>query len=248
MDVHLLHHTVPFSQYFSSNSIPSSPKFSLRNILKMAYLEPKVMENFVVGKMFNQYPKMIAVLLGGSVVYRYANNGASLSAPDWDGALLMATKLDIFDLVNDNRQTLLDMFEISQEEWPELRMPHPSELSWHDFDAVRFVGYTHSGIRKSVKILSMEYFSESRNSLNLLSFKDCRIFESYSAGNQMTRYRIHQATKLEDGLLIHHDQWLFSADPISCEHGLNVAHTTFGVTADLLMTDSGYTEKMQARS
>ena len=49
-------------------------------------------------------------------------------------------------------------------------------------------------------------------------------------------YRIHQATRLEDGLCILHDQWIFKPDPSFCVHGNDISPTSFGITADLLLS------------
>lgn len=87
-------------------------------------------------------PDILGILLGGSVEYRHIWNGDLSGASDWDGAIFMATKLDIFELVNNNRQRLVNMFAIAQEECPAFYVPSPSSEAWPDFDAVRFVGYT----------------------------------------------------------------------------------------------------------
>ena len=47
-------------------------------------------------------------------------------------------------------------------------------------------------------------------------------------------YRIHQATRLEDGLYMFHDQWTFRPDPDVCIHGNDISPTSFGIIADLL--------------
>ena len=129
------------------------------------------------------------------------------------------------------------MFEITRDECPHVRVPDPSSENWDNFDAVRFVGFTKSGTRKSVKILSWEYFSGQKTSLNILSFKDKRVFEG-SLPQATLYYRIHQATRLEDGLYILHDQWIFDSDPSVCVHENDISPTSFGITADLLASGS----------
>ena len=176
---------------------------------------------------------IFAALLGGSQIYQEPGSEHPQRFSDWDGALLLATKLDIVALVNEHRQTLLEMFEITREECPHLRVPDPSSENWDNFDAVRFVGFTNSGTRKSIKILSWEYFQGPQTALNILSFKDKRVFEG-SSPQAIMYYRIHQATRLEDGLYILHDQWIFKSDPSVCVHGNDISPTSFGNTADLL--------------
>ena len=178
---------------------------------------------------------IVAALLGGSQIYHEPGSESPQRSSDWDGALLLATKLDIVALVNEHRQTLLEMFEITREECPHLRVPDPSSENWDSFDAVRFVGFTRSGTRKSVKILSWEYFSGPKTVLNILSFKDKRVFEGSSPQASMY-YRIHQATRLGDGLYILHDQWIFKPDPSICVHGSDISPISFGITADLLVS------------
>jgi hypothetical protein len=119
------------------------------------------------------------------------------------------------------------------------RLPRPCDiplnLSWNEFDAVRFAGHTVSGAKKSVKILSLEHLVSSTGTLNILSFKDRRIYASQTSDGSRC-YRLHQVTRLSNGLNILHDQLIFRADPRICVHGSNVGRTSFGVTADLLVT------------
>lgn len=180
---------------------------------------------------------VIAALLGGSQIYRDSGSELPYNSSDWDGALLLERKLDIFALVNKNRQALVEMLEITREECPHLCVPDPSSERWNDFDAVRFVGFTKAGVRKSVKLMSQESFSFSRptNTLNILSFKDKRVFEGSTPQANMY-YRVHQATRVDDGLLILHDQWIFKSDPSFCAHGSDISPTSFGITADLLVS------------
>ena len=198
-------------------------------------LHPDDGEQFLLREPCRLEPTIVAALLGGSRIYHDPGSERPQHSSDWDGALLLARKLDIFVLVNEHRQALIEMFDIFQEECPRLRVPDPSSERWDDFDAVRFVGFTKAGSRKSVKILSQEYFLGSKTALNILSFKDKRIFER-STSQETIYYRIHQATRLEDGLCILHDQWVFKPDPSFCAHGNDISPTSFGVTADLLVS------------
>ena len=192
-------------------------------------------EQFLLRDHYRYESTIVAALLGGSQIYRDSGSECPQRSSDWDGALVLATKLDITALVNEHRQTLMEMFAITREEYPCLRVPDPSSEIWDSFDAVRFVGFTSAGTRKSVKILSREYFLGSKTALNILSFKDKRIFEG-SLPQATMYYRIHQATRLEDGLHILHDQWIFKPDPSFCIHGNDISPTSFGITADLLVS------------
>ena len=191
-------------------------------------------ERFFHGEHCPRNLSIIAVLLGGSIIYRGEENEYRYTS-DWDGVLIVASKLEIFTLVNKHRLTLLNMFDIACEEHPRLSVPDPSSEEWDYFDAVRFAGFTRTGTKKSVKILSQEYFAGSRTSLNILSFKDKRIYEGYES-NGTTYYRIHQASRPQDGLCILHDQWIFKAKSSYCTHNTDISRVKFGVTADLLVT------------
>ncbi len=192
-------------------------------------------ERFLIRERCRRHSTIVAALLGGSQLYCGLENEETRQSSDWDGALIVAKKLDIFGLVNRNRQALMDMFDMTSEEDPRLCVPDPMSERWDDFDAVRFVGYTESGTRKSVKILSLACFSGSKPSLNILSFKDKRVYEGLTA-DASRHYRNHQATRLEGSLCILHDQWIFQSEPDICAHGGNISCAAFGVTANLLMS------------
>lgn len=98
-----------------------------------------------------------------------------------------------------------------------------------------FAGHTVSRTKKSVKILSLEHLVSSVDTRNILSFKDRRIYASQTSDGSRC-YRLHQATRLSNGPFILHDQLVFRADPQICVHDSDVSRTTFGVTADLLVT------------
>ena len=157
-------------------------------LLPRAFLQPTLLP---------QQPKVLAVLfLSGSRIYHDArpeypsdcDAGQQLqvmeSLSDWDGAIVVDTKHDIFTLMNHHRSVLMGMLAIEQEGFPEmeLRVPAPDSTSWLDFDAVRFAGYDSSGAKRSVKVLSMAYFLQSRTSLNTLSRKDRRVYETARLG------------------------------------------------------------------
>jgi hypothetical protein len=169
------------------------------------------------------------------VIYNYAGQAEVPPTIDWDGIMFVEKKIDIANLLNNCRHKLFEMFDITREEFPALRVPEASSRTWSSFDAVRFVGFTRDATRKSIKIMSMEYWEESRTSLNVLSFKDRRLFESYSSEGSL-QYRIQQATRLGNDLIILHDEWIFRADQNFCLHGNDKAGMAFGITTDLLMT------------
>ncbi|KAL8997558.1 MAG: hypothetical protein Q9169_003176 [Polycauliona sp. 2 TL-2023] len=181
------------------------------------------------------HPTIIAVLLGGSRIYStgYLRDGNPKS--DWDGAIIVPTKLGILQLVNEQRQNLMEMLGIVREECPNIRVPDVSSPHWDHFDAVRIADFDRLEEKRSVKILSLDYFSTSKTFLRVLSFKDKRVFETI--GPPMTRtYRLQQATRLVDGFFILHDQWVYTAPLSGCVHGRDVNSAMFGVTADLLLS------------
>lgn len=181
------------------------------------------------------YPAVAAVLLGGSRIYSAGNRPDEEHASDWDGAIIVSTKLEILQLVNEQRPSLMGMLGIVKEECPALRVPDPSSPLWNDFDCIRVAGFDRLGVKRSVKVLSLDCFSEPRDSLRILSFKDKRVFETFNPPAKRF-YLVQQATRLEDGLFILHDQWIYTAPASTCVHGQNVPFTAFGVTADLLVS------------
>ncbi|KAG8529859.1 uncharacterized protein KY384_005340 [Bacidia gigantensis] len=208
-------------------------------------------EQFVLEHCYFDEVKVLATLFGGSRVYLASINDARWDSLDWDGALILGTKVDIFNLVNGHRSDLMKMLDLKHEEYPQLLVPNPSSARWDDFDAVRFAGLTTAGQRKSVKILSIDYFSNSRTTaLNILSYKDRRVFQSSTPEGDEC-YLIHQVSRIEDGMCILHDQWIFKDDTKSCGHGSAKSLTVFGPTTDLLMSgvwiygDAAYGQPIQ---
>ncbi|KAL8847763.1 MAG: hypothetical protein Q9221_007211 [Calogaya cf. arnoldii] len=163
-----------------------------------------------------EHPTIVAVLLGGSSIYRGRDEGGRA---DWDGAIIVSKKLDIVQLVNEQRQrsNLMHILGIVEEEHPDLRVPDESSPHWNHFDCVRFAGFDRLQAKRSVKILSLDYFSEAKSSIHILSYKDKRVFEAFKPPG--TRfYRVQQATRLEGGLYILHDQWVYTTPPSLCGH------------------------------
>lgn len=195
---------------------------------------------------------IIAALLGGSSVYRPTEGDSHQRSRDWGGALIVARKIGIFILVNEHRSSLMAMLDIEHEEHPSFQVPSPTVARWNDFDAVRFAGFTNAGKKKSVKILSMDSFSSpADNTLNILSFKDKRVFDSSTPQGNIY-HRVHQASRIEDGLCILHDQLIFKAETSLCAHGNDASLAVFGPTADLLMSgvwiigDATYGQSIQS--
>ena len=176
-----------------------------------------------------------AVLLGGSSIYAMGEGRDESCRSDWDGAIIVSTKLAIYHLVNGQRLSLMEMLGIVREEYPELRVPDPSSPRWDQFDAVRFAGFDRFEVKRSVKILSLDYFSKPKAVFQILSFKDKRVFEAFRPPGTKF-YLIQQASRLEDGLVILHDQWVYAAPATVCVHGEEASFAAFGVTADLLVS------------
>lgn len=174
-------------------------------------------------------PAIKAVLLGGSSIYSAEEAREERNGSDWDGAIIVSTKLAIFHLVNEKRRILMEMLGIVREECPGLRVPEPSSARWDQFDAVRFAGFDQLENKRSVKILSLDYFSKPKVSLRILSFKDKRVFEAFRPPD-IRFYRLQQASRLEDGLVILHDQWIYAAPATVCIHGEETSFAAFGVT------------------
>lgn len=176
-----------------------------------------------------------AVLLGGSSIYSLGDARDERGGRDWDGAIIVSTKEAIFRLVNEQRRSLMGMLSVVREECPGLRVPDPLSPHWNQFDAVRFAGFDRLENKRSVKILSLEYFTKPNTSLHILSFKDKRIFKNFRLPDT-TFYLVQQASRLEDDLVILHDQWIYAAAPKACVHGDEASFAAFGITADLLVS------------
>ena len=176
-----------------------------------------------------------AVLLGGSSIYSLGDAREERGGRDWDGAIIVSTKQAIFHLVNEQRRSLMEMLSIVREECPGLRVPDPLSPRWDQFDAVRFAGFDRLENKRSVKIMSLEYFTKPKTSLHILSFKDKRIFKTFRLPDT-SFYLLQQASRLEDELVILHDQWIYAAPPKVCVHGDEASFAAFGVTADLLVS------------
>ena len=191
-----------------------------------------------LGRRWHSSLNIAGLLVGGSTVYQQIEHGTVDQARDWDSVLVVKSKTDIHKLINtpEERSKLKSVLEIDIEEFTSLGCPGPESPYWGLFDAVRFAGYTRDGVKKSVKILSEEHFSDpDAQGDNILSFKDRRIYEFASADGS-TKWRIQQATRVDKHVAILHDDWVYYGKQELCEHGRDIAPTVFGVTADMIMT------------
>jgi len=173
------------------------------------------------------------ILLGGSMAYSHPRR--TTDAKDWDGAVIVSKKTEIVKLINENRAALCRMLSIVQEECPNLVVPDQTNPLWAEFDGVRLVGWTADNIKKGVKILSLEYFLKDARSLNILSFKDKRVFSSHSLGCPTAYTIIQQATRVTKNLVILHEQTVYTGKPRKRDEN-QLTCAVFGVTANLLIT------------
>ncbi|KAI0967314.1 hypothetical protein F4678DRAFT_483187 [Xylaria arbuscula] len=181
-------------------------------------------------------PEILAIFLGGSRVYnqhKYTILGSESNLRDYDSIVVMPTKHDIYYLLNDQRrrQLFVKIMGIEKEECVDLRVPCPNSLLWREFDAVRFSGYDVNGAERSVKILNLADIL-SKETINLLSSKDRRIFEA--VGPEGKRSLFVQSTSVPCQLVIQHDQWVYVTSPKELEN----PSAAFGYMADLLLTSA----------
>ncbi|KAI2629158.1 hypothetical protein GGS26DRAFT_591827 [Hypomontagnella submonticulosa] len=124
-------------------------------------------EAFVKEEALSGLPEVVAIFLGGSRVYgeesyvpqerQGSSQTQGVDPRDWDGVIIVNTKHDIFTLVNEHRQGFMDLLRIEEAECSAAEFSPCSHL-WPELDAVRFVGFGKSRDRRSVIILSWEYF------------------------------------------------------------------------------------------
>lgn len=86
----------------------------------------KIGEDFLRLDLVPLQPKLIAVFLGGSRIYKATDSrqfggrvGQNQKIQDWDGIIIVNTKHDIFTLISERRSILKSMLEIEQEECSE---------------------------------------------------------------------------------------------------------------------------------
>lgn len=180
---------------------------------------------------------IVAILLGGSVLYKHAELASVHTANDWDGIILVEQKTDITRLVNDHRRELCELLGVVREECPLLTVPDENTHEFSCIDVVRIVGYTSANVKKGAKIMSVEHLDritaeDEPSPVNVLSFKDSRVI-TYQTQGCTQILRAYQATRLDTGLLILHDMDVF----VSCGDR-RAAAAIFGCDADLLVSGS----------
>lgn len=184
----------------------------------------------------SNYSIIIAILLDNSSIYFVKEERYEQHWSDWNEIIIVFTKLAILHLVNEQQRSLMKMLSIVREECSELRVLDSSFSHWNQFDAVEFSDFDRLEIKRSVKILSLDYFVKFKISLFILFFKNKRIFEAFESTS--TRfYRVQQATRLKNELFILHDQWIHVTSAIVCVHEQKASFAVFDVTADLLIFD-----------
>ncbi|KAI1305692.1 hypothetical protein F5Y03DRAFT_406292 [Xylaria venustula] len=115
------------------------------------------------------------------------------------------------------------MAGIEHQEQPDLEIPSLASPLYHDFDAIRIAGYDEAYIKRSIKLMSLEYFNQSKTSLNVLSGKDRRVYTDETAAS----VQLSQATTI-GGSVILHDQWIYTSNKSDL--------VAFGINTDLLLS------------
>ena len=149
-----------------------------------------------------------------------------------DRVIIMRFKSEIHSLLMDNENDLLRLLTVNESSDSFFEIPTPSDPLWPKFDGVRMREQNGTG---STTIISMDHFSQSTTSFNILS-NDGRRIQRYRHANGGKFYCINQATRLNNALVIQHEQYTLSGKPIKCCHDCYLTATVFGRTANTLMT------------
>ncbi|KAI0490529.1 hypothetical protein F4859DRAFT_520297 [Xylaria cf. heliscus] len=184
-------------------------------------------------------PEIACVFIGGSRLYSQEQPGPSTDLPrgGYDGVVVVKSKLDMYYLVSEKhqRQRLLDLIGIKIEEQANPYVPKPNSPLYPEFDGICISGYDGtdpSRLRKrSVKVLSLECFSENKISLNLISHRDKRVYDGIDLGNKVLMKTLQQVTTLDNSVILH-DQWLYYMPHMDNTKAL----AAFGATGDLLVS------------
>ncbi|KAI0113406.1 hypothetical protein F4814DRAFT_460516 [Daldinia grandis] len=201
-------------------------------------------------------PEILAMFVGGNGIYlSEADINAGAHPLHWDVAIIVKSKLDIFKLVNENRQRLLKLTGIIREECPDAlyQVPPPNTQYWSEFDAVRFAGYDQFSATRSAVIMSWEYFDRSvptakgTTALNIISYMDKRIYKNNGLGR--VECQILQTSSLPNGFVILHDQWLYEDWSTPYNYRRDPSDVVLGQTAELLLSgvnlfENPYREKI----
>ncbi|KAK5631039.1 hypothetical protein RRF57_006754 [Xylaria bambusicola] len=162
-------------------------------------------------------PAIACVFIGGSRLYAQAQLKS-----DYDGIVVLNSKHEIYNLVDDRRkrQCLWNLIGVETEDKIDLCIPSPSSPLYNEFDAIRVSGYDETNTKRAVTLLSLEYFAHRKTSLNILSSEDRRVYSHVSGSAQL-----YQATTLHNATILH-DQWLYTSETV----------VRFGITTDLLLS------------
>ncbi|KAI1153501.1 hypothetical protein F4825DRAFT_474195 [Nemania diffusa] len=179
-------------------------------------------------------PEVVCVFIGGSRLYKPQKPGSPQNdqPSDYDGIVVVKKKCDMYSLTSDrlHRQCLLNLIGIERENEVDLHVPSPNSALFSECDCVRVSGYDKDNVKRSVSVLSLEYFSSGRTSLNRLSHKDRRVYTIHPLGNGPSITTLDQATTLDTGVILH-TQWVYTARTED-RKVLGV----FGAFSDLLIT------------
>ncbi|RYC64665.1 hypothetical protein CHU98_g1567 [Xylaria longipes] len=178
-------------------------------------------------------PEIVCVFIGSRL---HSPESSQLSG--YDGIIVVRSKLDIYYLVSGKhrRQCLLDMIGITIEEQADPYVPEPGSALYPEFDGICISGYDEANastsMKRSVKILSLECFAGNKTSLNLISYKDRRVYDGINLGNELFMKKLQQATTLDQQSVVLHDQLLYSTPHMENTKTL----ASFGTTAELLVS------------
>ncbi|KAI0414122.1 hypothetical protein F5X98DRAFT_390129 [Xylaria grammica] len=173
-------------------------------------------------------PEVLCVFIGGSHLYNQEHPESSQNPRqgNYDGIVVVKSKHQIYSLVAESRQRqrLLNMMGVERQEEVDFPIPSPSSPLYPEFDAIQISGYDGANVKRSVTLLSSDYFSQNKTSLNVLSSKDRRVFDSNVSSVKL----LQQATTLGASVILH-DQWVYSSDD-------EKAIGAFGAIADLIVS------------
>lgn len=176
---------------------------------------------------------IIAVVLSGSVLYCHAENDTLDHARDLDMAMIAPSVPALAALLGPKRPKLMRILRMANEE--SLHNPWPANIRWQHVDGVRFAGFDAAGLKRSAKIITLQALDRGTGIINVLSKKDRRVYEGFSFAGLAVR-RLQPATKINGGLVVLHDPWLFETSHRGRDSIRNQHAAAFGVTADLLLT------------
>ncbi|TGJ85761.1 hypothetical protein E0Z10_g3008 [Xylaria hypoxylon] len=173
-------------------------------------------------------PEIACVFIGGSRLYNQEHPGSSQNSgqSNYDGIIVAKSKNNICHLIAERRQRqrILDLIGVEHQEHIHLKIPSPFSPLCPEFDGIQISGSDGANVKRSVTLLSLEYFSRNRTSLNVLSIQDRRVFD----GNMPSVKLLHQVTTLGASVILH-DQWLYTSDD-------DKTISAFGAIVDLIVS------------